>query len=262
MNETTAIAVLVLGTLLFTLFAFFLIVYVVLQKRKQFQHKLEKQELEHRFSSELLQSKIEVQEEAFRQFSEEIHDNVGQLLSLSKMQLHKVASKVEDEQLKKSTNNTLELISQAVNDLRTISHTMNGSFVLKSGLSESIHKELHYISSAKDINCNFTSSGDTFPLGEDRELLVFRIIQESLANAIKHGVPENIEVSLEHEEGYLNVEISDDGNGFDMDVHNADAGIGLSNMHTRAQLLNGTLIINSAIKLGTSIKLKIPITYE
>ena len=259
MTDANDIAILVFGTLLFSLFAFFIILYLALQKRRQFQHKLEKQEMQHKFSREVLQIQLEVQEQTSRNLSEEIHDNIGPVLSFAKLNLHNIAGKTNDPKLLKYAEESKEHLTQAIADLRTISHTLNGSYILKAGLVPSIEKELGYVSTAKEINCTFVVKGDSYPLGEDKELLIFRIIQESVANVVKHAAAENIDVEAVYDKDKFSVSISDDGIGFEGDGDHADAGIGLSNMRNRAKLLGGTLTISSKKDTGTTIYLIIPV---
>ncbi|MEZ5017937.1 MAG: sensor histidine kinase [Flavipsychrobacter sp.] len=244
------------------LFAIFVILYIVVQKRKQVRHILEKERMKHQFSSELLQSKLEVQEQTSQNLSEEIHDNVGQLLSLAKINIHNIEKHAENDRAKNHAEKSKELLTKAISDLRTISHTLNGNYVLQMGLAESIQKEVGYVSSAKEINCNFNINGEQYSLGEDKELLIFRIIQESIANAIKHGDPENITVALDYQPETLLVTITDDGSGFETDVKKEGSGIGLNNIKVRTELLRGKVDISSTQNKGTVITLSIPFIHE
>lgn len=259
MNPSATLAVLIFGTLLLTLFAFFTILYVALQKRKELQYKLEKQRLAHEYQSELLQSRIEVQEQAFRYFSEEIHDNIGQVLSLVKLQLYKIARNTKDEGTLKDIQTSTELMTKAITDLRNLSHTANGGYILNAELAEVIKKELNYISSAKGITCNFRADGVPYSLGQERNLLIFRIIQESLSNALKHGNPDELNINVNYHPERVTVCVKDNGAGFDMEEpKDGAAGLGLNNMNLRAALLKGKLDIRSEKEKGTTITLDIP----
>lgn len=262
MNQTAILIVFFLGSLVLTLFAFFMILYLALQKRRQYSFALEKQQLEHKYDSELLQSRIEVQEQALQNLSEELHDNIGQVLSLTKMQLHRIVEKTEDESIRKNAQQGTELLVQAISDLRSISHTANGGLILNIGLIESIKKEVSYISSVKNINCNFSIEGVPYPLTREKDLLVFRIIQESLANAIKHGSPDKIEIALEYKPGIFSARVTDNGAGFKADTINGSKGLGLHNMKVRADMLKGTLNVLSSKETGTTINLDMPVSYE
>ncbi len=260
MNTDYAAVVFILGTVLLVLFALFLIFFLVIHKQRQYKYLIEKQQLEHRYESQLLQSQIEVQEQAFEYFSTEIHDNVGQILSLAKLYLYKIGRNSPNDKIEADAQKGTDLITKAIADLRNLSHTANGNYILNAELSEVIKKELDYISSAKNINCNFISEGESYQLDSEKKLLVFRIIQESIGNALKHGNPGNIIIQLSYKPDLFSVSVKDDGEGFDMQtLDNSKRGLGLSNMQMRADLLKGRFNVSSGKDKGTTIKLDIPV---
>ncbi len=238
------------------LFSFFIVTFLIVHKRKHFQHLLEKQQMENNYQNQLLLSRLEVQEQSFKYFSEEIHDNVGQLLSMVKMQLYSIRSSSHEEEVVNKANGCTELLGKAINDLRNISHTMSSSFVSNAGLADAIEKDLEYIRSAKDMACTLHMHGEEYSLGNEKELLIFRIIQEGIANAVKHASPTTIDVYLDYKPTAFGVTIADNGSGF-VASEKTTGGIGLNNMHMRAGLLNGNLEVTSEKDKGTSIKLEI-----
>ena len=256
MNST--IVILVFGTLIFGLFAFFIILYVMLQKRKQHRHMLETQELQHKFKEELLQSRLEVQEQSLRYFSEEIHDNIGQVLSLVKLHMYKISQQADSKVVSESAVQGTELLTKAIADLRTISQTANGSFVQGSDLLDILRKETGYVAAAKSIQCELVVSGNPVVLPQEQQLLIFRIVQESMANAIKHGNATEIEISVAYEPQMFNLSVADNGYGFELPENGKPTGLGLINMNNRAQLLNGNFTIRSKEGEGTIVNLQIP----
>lgn len=259
MTETTSILVLVFGTLLFTLFAVFTILYIALQKKKQYHHHLEKQQMEHHFSTQLMQSRLEVQEQTLKNMSAEMHDNIAQMLGAVKLQLHLLATGAANDEQRTLANEAAETMRDAIRDVRSMSHVMNGTYVLRKGLKESIEKDLDRIVAAHRIKCNFTQSGREHMLGEDRELILFRIIQEGVANAVKHGQPLVISVGLNYKPGRLEVLIEDNGRGFDTEQLSKAGGVGMINIEERTKLLNGTIEVMSELNKGTLLKLDIPV---
>jgi len=257
MIEGNSILIFVFSTFLFTLFAVFTMLFIALQKKKQHRFLIEKQEMEHRYNSELMQSRLEVQEQTLKNLSAELHDNIAQVLGMAKMQMHALADRA-DTDTKNHVQETAQLVGDAINDIRNMSHMMNGAYVLKNGLHDSIEKDLARISSALRIKCNFNVSGKPIDLDEDKELILFRVIQECVTNAVKHGSPYSVEVSLNYQSGALNVAIIDDGKGFDPEQHNKTAGLGLMNIKERVRLLKGTVEITSGSEKGTHIQLYIP----
>lgn len=257
MSEANSIFVLVLSMLLFTVFAVFTILYIALQKKKQYRNYLEKQEMEHRFSSELMMSKLEVQEQTLKTLSVELHDNIAQLLGMAKMQASVLRDNAADD-WKDLGADTVSMIGEAIQGVRDMSHVMNGTYILRAGLEDSIKKDIERIASATRIKCNFNSDGVPFILDEGRELILFRIIQEGVANAVKHAEPQSVTVSLSYTPQQVHVCIEDDGKGFDTTVTSKTGGIGLGNIGERTALLKGTVNIDSAPRKGTRVNLYIP----
>lgn len=256
MNIDTSIVVFIVGSVVFMVFAITLVIFLVIHKRKRYEHLLEKQTMENNYRNQLLLSRMEVQEQSFRYFSEEIHDNVGQLLSIVKMELYNIRSSSKEEDIVARANKSTELMGKAITDLRNISHTLNSAFVTNAGLADAVEKDLEYIRSAKGVKCLLNSNGEEYSLGNERELLIFRIIQEAISNAVKHASPTEINVFLDYTPEMLTVTIADNGNGFETD-NIQKSGIGLNNMHVRTKLLNGRLTLTSERNAGTIIRLEI-----
>lgn len=254
MTGKDVLLVFVLGTLVFTLFAFFLILFLIHHKRKQQIHLAEKLNLEHQYQSQLLQTRLEVQEQAFKYLSEEIHDNVGQALSMVKLQLYSLSQLCRDES-KPLIESTSEVLSKAINDLRNISHNLHGGYVSDHGLQEALQKEVNYINGAKSVNAVLEIEGNSYFLSGEKDLLIFRIIQEALNNAIKHANASFITVRLEYQPLLFTASIYDDGLGFDPKQYGT-AGMGLSNMKTRAAILGAAFEVLSEGK-GTFIILSL-----
>lgn len=261
MNGANAIVIFFGGTILLLLLAITLVSFLIIHKKKRFQHLLEKQQMESNYQNQLLLSKLEVQEQSFKYFSEEIHDNIGQLLSLVKMQLYGIAGSSHEAEIQQKANESTELLGKAINDLRSISHTLNSGYVSRAGLAEAIEKELGYISSAKNIACRLHQQGQGYELPDEEELMVFRIVQEAMGNAIKHALPTAIDVYLDYGTDMLKVAVKDNGSGFEPDKIKS-GGIGLNNMHVRAELLKGRLSIESSKEGGTTVLLEIDHSFK
>jgi two-component system, NarL family, sensor kinase len=257
MKQNEVFLVFILGTLFLFAFAIALISFLIQYKRKQQLHITEKMNLEYQFQQQLLQSRLEVQEQSLKYFSEEIHDNIGQALTLCKLHLHQLPHAEESDKdllLEEST----AILTKALNDMRSISHTLNGNYVSRMGLKESLEKETKYISSSRKVRTELIFNGEVANLPQEKELLIFRIIQECITNALKHGAPGTLSIELDYQPYYLSICIADDGTGFNT-VDVKEPGLGLSNMQLRTTLLNGTMEITSKENEGTRINLKIPL---
>jgi two-component system, NarL family, sensor kinase len=256
MNNYSLLITFLIGTLIFLMLTFFIIFSLISFKKKQYGSLLERQELSNRFQTQLLQSRLEVQEQSFQNMSQEIHDNIGQLLSLIKMQLYNIKTESSEEPIIEKATQCSQLMTKVIGDLRSVSHTLNSHFVNGVGLAEAIKKDLQYICSAKSIAGDLEIDGDEYMLGPERELLIFRIVQEAMSNAMKHGTPTKVVVQLKYAPTLFSVTISDNGSGFDPSIPRKMDGIGLNNMQIRADLLKGRLHVDSAPGKGTKICLE------
>jgi signal transduction histidine kinase len=174
-----------------------------------------------------------------------------------KLQLYAIGQQAVTELQSELIDTTNEVLSKAISDLRNISHNLHGGYVSRNGLQEAVEKEVNYINGSRSVNANLITNGAVYSLESERELLIFRIVQEAINNGLKHANAETIEVSLNYLPDSFTVMIRDDGDGFDNTLSKQSKGLGLSNMKNRAALLNGELYIESTIPRGTIITLTV-----
>ena len=252
------------GALLFIFLVVFLVAFVIAHKRRKLNRILEKKDRKHEFDNQLLQSRLETQERSFQYFSEEIHDNVGQVLSVIGMHLYQLKGEYAGERAAKLVEQSSDMLNKAINDLRTISHTLNAQYITKAGLHEALKTEIEYINSVKQVFCRLEVNGEPAELSGDRETLLFRIIQEAVSNALKHAKASEIIIRLAYEADRLQASISDNGIGF---THRnmsdqTKTGLGITNMELRARLLGGNLELVSLPEQGTTISLTLDIIID
>jgi two-component system, NarL family, sensor kinase len=230
--------------------AYFIVQFV--QKQKTYQYKL--QLLKKETEAQILQSQLEIQEQTFTAISEEIHDNVGQILSLAKMQLNIVEEEnIEHNELLADAKLN---ISRALADLRDVAKNLHSSKITQQPLLQSLELEVHRIQ--KIIPCSLSIIGVEPTLNDKVKLLVFRIFQEACNNALKHAKATNIAIVIHFNISNCVINISDDGIGFDVENSAIKNGLGLQNIYKRMMLANGNATIESMPNKGTIIKLQFP----
>lgn len=255
MNTAEIAIIFIIGSLTLLVFVLFIVLILFEYRKRQVRHITEKIEMKHRYQSEVLQTEIEVQEQSFKYVSDEIHDNIAQVLSLLKIKLYKVTNRISDETIKSGLEQSNELLDKALDDLRTLSHTLSGALVSKLLLEESLQNELSYVQD-DDLKATLEVSGEPYDIDPAKKLLTFRIIQEAINNAIKHGKARNINISLAYADEQLTVSITDDGKGFDKELMEGSKGLGLQNMQLRAKML-GSMNVETGEGSGTCITLNI-----
>lgn len=256
MNDNYLIPILVAGSILIPLFMFYITTFVIISKNKQRKNEAEKKQMEFQYEKQLLQTMLEVQEKAMNQISQEIHDNIGQVLAGVQMNLVTLSAGVTDNPAQLARDSK-EQVSRALKDLRDLSRVLNSKYINKIGLEESLRKETQYLGAHNNIQFDIDVEEGDRQLSPERELMMFRIAQESLSNIIKHADAAQVSINISYLPEKFSMSIADDGKGFDPKDSKA-AGIGLINMKQRVEVLQGTLDITAASGNGTKITIHIP----
>ncbi len=249
--------VLILATA--TFFAFitcFIIYFIVLYRNKQLKNKQEQEQQQSAFRQELLKAQIEMQEQTLLYVSREIHDNVTQVLSFVKLNLAMAAKGSEDNKLSK-INESREQIAQVITDLRDLSKSLSFEHITQLGLVKTIEIETKRINKSGIINVTLLAEGDIYPLGEQRELVLFRIFQEALNNTLKHSGAKHLKIALQYYPELFNLTLEDDGDGFSAILLDKSKGSGLKNIENRATLIGAMATIDSSPGKGCCIKVSL-----
>ena len=246
--------IIVLGASIFLLLMTLFIVFLLMAyKKRDRSHVLEKRRLEEEFKNQLLQSQIEVQEQTFQQIGRELHDNVGQLLSTSRMLIGLAERSIEQPPDTLLTANAT--IGEAISEIRSLSKSLDKDWLEQFDFIQNLKTEISRINAGKEINAVLKSE-EMLNLPSAQRIILFRIVQEAIQNAVKHGRCQNISISIQKEEQFIRISIEDDGSGFDIDK--VRKGMGLSNIQRRAAILNGSASYRTAENKGTAITITIP----
>ncbi|MBE9460542.1 sensor histidine kinase [Dyadobacter subterraneus] len=261
-NDNVALMVISLTAILLLL-GTYIIIFLFIFRRRQMNNDLEKATLQAQFSQEILKSQIEVQNSTLQQVGEELHDNIGQLLSVAKINLNILEGIGIEPESQEYIQQTNEIIGQSIQDLRSLTKSLDGDFVQQFGLQESMTHELQRIRKTKKFETEITLTGESYTLGYEREIILFRIFQEFLNNSLKHSEAKNIIVKLNYGLAHFNLTLSDDGKGFDYEkvtTHNLlNSGAGLRNMARRCELIGAKCNLESSIGKGTFLDIEVPI---
>ena len=260
-NLSEEVTIIIIASVLLIIVAVGIIVLILVYQKKQLQYIGEKKQLKVTFEKEILESKLEIQEQTLKNISQEIHDNIGQVLSLVKLNINTMNCN-EPVQIQNKINDSRQLITKAIQDLRELSRSLNTDYIVDAGLSKALEYQLDMIRKTGVYQVNFDIEGKQYRLGNQQELILFRIVQEVLNNIMKHAKATMIDVKLLFEPSLFTLKIIDNGVGFDTSrIENNDythLGLGVRNMHNRAKMINTHFLITSTPELGTSIVLTLP----
>lgn len=246
----------VVGTLIFIVLTGFVIYILLFYQKRRFQHLQQLTDLEKQYREQLLQSQLETQEYAFNQISQELHDNIGQLLSSTKMLLN--IGVMEMQTVPEPIKTAEQTVAKAIQDLRSLSKSLNNEWLHQFNLIENLEAERQRINAARNIEVTLNSTYQKLPLEPEAQVMLFRVVQEALQNSIRHAAPKHINIEIQNTDHHFELNIEDDGKGFD--IHSAKKeSLGLRNMEHRVQLLGGTISWQSSEGSGTTILIKIPV---
>lgn len=256
MKENIVIYFVVICTLIFVMLTLFISILAQRYKKNQINHKDDIDNLKTTYENDKLLAQVQVQESTFQFISREIHDNIGQKLSLAKLHLNNLVNNSSFEN-NSMLREIVQILSESLNDLRDLSRSMSSDFIANNGLIKTIENEIAQLNKSDNYNFKLTITGDSVFLKQEKDVFLFRIVQESLANIIKHAEATQIHIKLHYTRKHLQIEIIDNGIGFNPTLKSDSNGI--KNIISRAKLLDGYAEFISVPGDGTIVKVKIPI---
>lgn len=249
-NEEVVFTIIVVIIILVFLAIMFL---VALARHNQRRNKLvyENQKIKKDFEQTLLNTQLEIQEQTLTHISQEIHDNIGQVLSLARLQLHSLSENSRREEIEYTDN----LLEKAITDLRSLSHSLNTNSIKENGFAASLKKILEQFEKTGKFNTSFYDEAD-FTISDDHGIILFRIIQEVLNNITKHAEATEIIIRIEKPEKHIIISIADNGKGFNTEkLISTEGGIGIRNITERALIIGAKLSLISQVNHGTTVRI-------
>jgi signal transduction histidine kinase len=233
-----------------------------LYQKRRYEYQEEVMMIKENYQQEILKAQLEMQEQTFLTISQEIHDNIGQILSLTRLNISTIRAD-SPEDMEHKISDCKELLDKAIEDLRDLSKGLNNKFVSEQNLSETLGFQLHQIQKTGLYYTQISILGEEIPIESEKKLIIFRIAQEAINNIIKHAEAKTIKAVLSYFPDKMVLRIEDDGKGFE--VVNlekrgiTEKGIGTHTMYHRAALIGGAFSIQSKLSQGTSAQLIVPI---
>ncbi|HSU28402.1 MAG TPA: ATP-binding protein [Chitinophagaceae bacterium] len=257
--DSIAVFLIVTTCVILTLAAFiFTLIY--LYRKRQVRYLKDVEQLKSDYEKNLLKTQLEIQEQTFQNISREIHDNINLSLTIAKLNLITLESsngQIANEKLLHS----IDFVSRAISDLSDISRSLNSEIITEQGLIKALEVEVRNMKKLGRHTITYEITGNTAYLDAQKELFIFRIVQESFNNILKHANAKNILLALHYTTHSIDISIKDDGVGFNYkeETNSLKKGkAGLRNIQKRAFLLNGICKIDSTKNCGTLIKISVP----
>jgi PAS domain S-box-containing protein len=208
----------------------------------------------------IAQAMVDAQEKERAEIGKELHDNINQILSTTKLYLE--LAKNDHKERLSLINRSAANIHSAIHEIRNISRNLVPASIGDLGLQDSVADLVESLRTTRAINVEFYAAGNfDEKLSDKTKLMLFRIIQEQINNVLKHSGARNliIELILEDADKCIELSITDDGKGFDPGKA-GKKGLGLSNINSRADLFGGKVTLQSAPGSGCKLRVQVPVT--
>ena len=225
-------------------------------KKKEYNMRLNSQLEEHQ--KEILTTQIEIQNQTMQYIGREIHDNIGQQLTLASLYMQQLSRKNKETKIGENIASISIIINKSLTDLRTLSKTLTDDSIKNNDIIYLLKTECEKTNTIDNCKVVFNSKHQKIDLTYEIKTVLVRVLQEFIQNSIKHADCTNIVISLSVKDSEILFVLKDNGLGFD--TKNPDfKGIGLKNIKKRVEILKGNFDIQSTPNLGTSFLITIPI---
>ncbi len=227
----------------------------VISSRQKLKQEMLLAETKLQYEQELRQVENEVSEHMMNRFSQELHDNIGQLHTAMHIQIQN--QKLDFPELKDKFEIVETYLGEATRQLKILSRTLNYDYLGHAGLFTTIDLEVERLKNLKRLNVSCTKQTTISPLTKNQELVVFRIFQEITQNILRHSGASEIDILLNSSETGFSFRISDNGKGFDVEKTMISASSnGLRNIFKRAELARLEVKLESELLKGTIFLIK------
>ncbi|KAA0126628.1 two-component sensor histidine kinase [Chryseobacterium sp. SN22] len=255
MGKTELLITIILFNIFFLFFVVAMMVYIrkYKQRKKEYLNEIEvKNEIHKR---ELLATQLEIQQATMQQIGRELHDNIGQKLTLVSLYTQQLLYENKVPEVSERIDQVSQIINQSLQDLRSLSKTLTDDNINQKEIVTLIQEEADITNAFKKCHVDFKHNFQQLDLGFVHKNVLLRITQEFIQNSIKHSQCKNIFISLNtSEESLWELNIKDDGIGFDRSDITSN-GIGLTNMKNRAEIIGADFSLESEKNKGTTLNI-------
>lgn len=254
--EAELIGFIIAGNIVLLILIGGIIFFIFQYRRRRREYEAEKKESRLHYERDMLTMQLDTQQETMQHIGQEIHDNVGQKLTLASL----YARQYDPDQTTSRLEEIAGIIDESLKELRQLSKTLTHPETAGTGLLAMLRSEAKKISTSGICFVEIISDKVPVKLSLTNKNIVFRLLQEFFQNSLKHARCRKITVTVNSDSGALCITATDDGTGFDTSLQST--GIGLHNMKRRAEQLNASYKLESSPDSGTRLTLKLPLPNE
>ncbi|MCY7349075.1 MAG: sensor histidine kinase [Cytophagaceae bacterium] len=268
MSDEGEVKILILaGAIVMVLMAAFIVLFLAHYQQKQMKQRELLRRLDEQHQRELLEASLQSQEAERRRIAVDLHDDVGTMLSATRMSLSRANKHLgENPEAEAIMQQTRELLEETVNNVRRISQELLPSTLDQLGLVAALEEfiaKLHQTppEGKPELLIDFHHEGLGQRLDKDIELAIYRVAQELVHNSLRHAQATRIEVLVMRQASRLLLTVSDNGVGFDLETtrQRNQSGLGLKNIESRLNIINGRVIFDVLPGKGTYVIVDVPL---
>lgn len=258
--------IIIIGGILALLLVGFIVTILFTYQRRQHQQEKQLSAMREEFEQETLRSQLEIQEDTFKMLSQELHDNIGQSLSVVKLSLAILPIDKQHEAWE-PIQNVRDILNKAVLDLASLNKNLHTDRIAQIGLVEAVSFEVERLRKSRLVEVEFTVEGYEQLLDEQKSVLLFRMFQEMLNNTLKHSRATKVTIIITYtEDDRFILTLADNGIGFDVKEKrnsvSSSSGVGLKSIFNRAKLLGADLQMDSEPGKGTKVTIQLDLPNE
>ena len=249
--------IVIYGTLGMLLLAMAIVAFVFVYQKKMIQRDLEMQKMQAEYQKELLNASIEAQEKERKRIAQDLHDDIGAMLSTIKLGVvGMLRGKLLDGEQAEKLESTKELIDETVTSVRQLSRDLLPATLDEFGLGHALEQLFEKIEGNSHLHIEFYHDAQAPRLPGATELALYRVVQELCNNIIKHANASKIEVGMVHDPEHLEITMLDDGDGFvPSQSEKAKASLGLKNIESRLNMIDADINYELAPEKGTKVSI-------
>lgn len=255
---------LLIASLAMLIMAFFVISFVMYYQKKKFEEEKKLNDIEKNYTRLLLDTALNSEETERRRIAQDLHDDIGTMLSLTKLSLNQLSKIIgesgdKDDQIMRKSQS---LVEETILHVRRITRDLVPTTLERFGLAEAIDEFIHKLEEGNQLALSFRCNVEEFPrLGQKTELTIYRIMQELVNNSIKHANCSRIDIDLQINNKMIGLRVTDNGVGFDPEMikENKLAGLGLLGIESRLAIVDGFVEYEKPEGGGSSAWAQIPV---
>lgn len=240
-----------IGTLGMILLAAVIVFFFVAYQKRLLTKQLELNRIKSAQQDEIIRNTIAAQEKERKRIAQDLHDEVGAMLSVVKLNIGRIEKKSENDTAKNLAGETKSYVDDLIAQVRRISRSLLPPSLEKLGIYYAVVEFADWINKAGQIKVHTWKSGGQFRFDDKQELAIFRIVQEIINNSIKHSEATKMTVNMKFSTKMVLVSLSDNGKGFNLG-EKRNTGLGLKNLESRSQMIGAKFKIKSTPGMGTS----------